>query len=158
MTDYYQVNNLRFYFLKIPYQLIKELHKIPFQKIMQPQKKSDINNIDDAIGFQFMKQPEVKSIIHIDEEKININITMFRSQSENGKKYENFETLSAVFVDKNYNDKDFILTNSFFSDELKRIDNKLEIIIPINDTGKKIMIIYIDIFGNEFSEVYPIKE
>ena len=158
LTDYYQINNIRFYFLKIPYQLIKELHKIPFQKILQPQKKSDINNLDEAVGFQFMKQPEVKSIINIDNNHLNINVVEFKSQSENGKIYENFETLSAVFIDKNYNDKDFILTNSFFSNELKRIDNKLNINIPIDETGEKIMIIYIDIFGNEFSEIYTIKE
>ena len=31
-----------------------------------------------------------------------------------------FDFLSAVFVDRNYNGKEFIMTDVFFSDELKK--------------------------------------
>lgn len=158
LTDYYEINSLRFYFLKIPYQLIKELHKIPFQKIRQPQTKKDINNLDESIGFQFMKQPEVKSEIKVVANKLEIEISEFRSQSETGIKVNNFDTLSAIFIDNNYNGLDFILTNSFFVDELIKSDDGLKISLPISKTSKKIMIIYIDIYGNEFKELYSIKE
>ena len=158
LTDYYEIKGIRFYFLKIPYQLIKELHKAPFQKIRQPQTKKEINNLDEAIGFQFMKQPEVKSEIKIVNDNLEIIISEFRSQLENSKTFENFETLSAVFIDSNYDESDFILTNSFFSDELKKENGNLKISIPTKNIGKKIMIIFIDIYGNEFKEIQTIKE
>lgn len=158
LTDYHEINGLRFYFLKIPYQLIKELHKAPFQKMRQPQTKKEINNLDDAIGFQFMKQPEVKSKVKIVNDNLEINIIEFKSQLENGKSFENFETLSAVFIDSNYDGSDFILTNSFFADELKKSNDNLKISIPLKNIGKEVMIIFIDIYGNEFKEVHTIKE
>lgn len=158
LTDYYEIKGLRFYFLKIPYQLIKELHKTPFQRIMQPQTKKNINNLDEAIGFQFMKQPEVKAHIRINNNNLTINIKEFKSQSEGGKSYNNFETLSAVFIDSDYDGKDFILKQSYFSDELLKCKDELQIVISKDKVGKKIMIIYIDIYGNEFKEIHTVEE
>lgn len=158
LTDYYEIKGLRFYFLKIPYQLIKELHKTPFQRIMQPQTKKNINNLDEAIGFQFMKQPEVKAHIRINNNNLTINIKEFKSQSEGGKSYNNFETLSAVFIDSDYDGKDFILKQSYFSDELLKCKDELQIVISKDKVGKKIMIIYIDIYGNEFKEIHTLEE
>ena len=33
INDYHKIENVDYYFLKIPYQVIKELHTVPFQKI-----------------------------------------------------------------------------------------------------------------------------
>lgn len=131
---------------------------MPFQKIRQPQTKKDINNLDESIGFQFMRQPEVKSEIKVIDNKLEIKINEFRSQSESGIEINNFDTLSAIFIDNKYNGSDFILTNSFFADELVRSDDCLQLPSPINIMSKKTMIIYIDIYGNEFKELYEIKE
>jgi site-specific DNA-methyltransferase (adenine-specific)/adenine-specific DNA-methyltransferase len=53
ITDYQEIENTKYYFLKIPYQMIKELHQKPFQKFRQPQSKEGINALDESIGFSF---------------------------------------------------------------------------------------------------------
>lgn len=179
LTDYYEINGLRFYFLKIPYQIIRELHKIPFQKIRQPQSKKNVNDLDEVIGFHFIKAPEVKSKIIKNKESVSLIIKEFKSRyykDEQGKILDNFETLSSIFVDKNFDGKQFIMTDYYFADdllpkkiknnndldsdirkELKEIKNKeLKIIFNKKDLGKNIMIIYTDIYGNDFTEILKV--
>ncbi len=183
ITDYYEIDGLRYYFLKIPYQVVKELHKIPFHKLRQPQSKNNVNNLDDAIGFHFIKQPEVKTVFKKTKDEIIITIKEFKSQyykDEEGKVLENFETFSSVFIDKNFNDKQFIMTNSYFADELLSKKKKsteeseeddeeireglrglekdgMTITLKRDDVGEKIMLVYTDIYGNDFTEVFSSK-
>jgi len=182
LTDYHEIDGLRYYFLKIPYQVIRELHKIPFQKLKQPQSKKNVNDLDETIGFHFIKAPEVKSEIKKSGDDIKITIKEFRSQyykDEEGSILDNFESLSAVFIDKNFDGNQFIMTDSFFADDLlpkkktkkneddennaddedirkdlKEIKNKgLVISLKKKEVGKKIMIIYTDIYWNDFTEI-----
>lgn len=55
ISDYHEIDNVRYYFLKVPYQIIKELHKVQFKKFRQPQSKRNVNDLDDAIGFHFIR-------------------------------------------------------------------------------------------------------
>jgi len=45
ITDYHQIGKTRYYFLKVPYQVIKELHKVQFKKFRQPQSKRNVNDL-----------------------------------------------------------------------------------------------------------------
>lgn len=186
LTDYYEIDGLRYYFLKIPYQVIKELHKIPFQKLRQPQSKKNVNDLEEVIGFHFIRQPEVKTELRysktndlLREDTFEIVIKEFRSQyykDEEGKILENFETISAVFIDKDYNGKYFEMDEVYFADELlpkkskkkesdedireelKEIKDKgLVISLKKSEVGKQIMIVYTDIYGNDFTEIFDIK-
>lgn len=190
IEDYYQIGEVRYYFLKIPYQVIQELHKIPFKKLRQPQSKKNVNDLDEVIGFHFIRQPEVKSELKVDSNKIRLIIKEFRSpyyKDEEGKILENFETLSAVFVNKNYNGEYFQMDEVYFADELlykkptieereniqeeknvqeeenireqlKNIKNN-GLVIEFNkeDIGDKMMVIYSDIYGNDFTEIFVIQ-
>ena len=180
LTDYHEVDGLRYYFLKIPYQVIRDLHKIPFQKLRQPQSIKNVNDLDETIGFHFIKQPEVKAKIKTTQNEIIISIKEFKSQyyrDEAGKVLENFETLSAVFVDSCFNGEQFIMTHSFFADELlpkkktkngdtteirnelvQLKNNSLHIAIKKTEADKKIMVVYTDIYGNDFTEIFNIIE
>jgi len=40
ISDYYEIGKVKYYFLKVPYQIIKELHKVDFKKFRQPQRKA----------------------------------------------------------------------------------------------------------------------
>ena len=60
------------------------------------------------------------------------------------------KALSMVFVDRDYNGEFFNMTDYFFADEIKKQDYKIR--IPAK-TGDKIMIIYLDVLGNERIEV-----
>lgn len=178
ISDYHQIGNVRYYFLKVPYQIIKELHKVQFKKFRQPQSKSQINDLDEAIGFHFIRQPEVKSEIEKLKDKVILKINKFESaysQDETGEKLKNFESLAMLLVDLNYDGEKFMMTNYFFAHDLlnrkpsdeeeseeeikKELKKQKEIIkeFPKKDCGKEIMAIYVDIYGNEFKEVFKVK-
>jgi site-specific DNA-methyltransferase (adenine-specific)/adenine-specific DNA-methyltransferase len=176
LTDYHEIDGLRYYFLKIPYQVIKELHKIPFQKLRQPQSKKNVNDLDEVIGFHFIRQPEVKSKIKAKKDSVEIEISEFKSQyykDEEGIVLENFETLAMVLIDSNYNEKEFVMDQVLFADDLmpkksqkqedeedirEELREQKNIIIPLDkeEIGNKIMIVYVDIYGNEFKEILNI--
>lgn len=171
ITDYYEIGNVRYYFLKVPYQIIKELHKVQFKKLRQPQSKNNINNLDDAVGFHFIKQPEVQSKITINDDKVSLRIKQFKSQyteEETGEKLDNFESLAMILVDLKYNGEVFLMTKCIFADDLisnkedeikSELKKKKEIKITFDkkECGKDIMVIYIDIYGNEFKEILKVK-
>lgn len=182
LTDYYEIDGIRYYFLKVPYQIIKELHKIPFHKLRQPQSKKNLNSIDEVVGFHFIRQPEVKTEFKVSKKSVEIKIKEFKSQygkDDKGVILENFESLSAVYIDKDYNGKHFELDDVYFAEDLlpgnsgkkgkdKNDDeireelkskNKtaLSITLDIKDLGDKLMVIYTDIYGNDFTEIFNIK-
>ena len=159
IQDYFEIDDTKYYFLKIPYQMIKELHKKDFQKIRQPKSLNNVNMLEETIGFSFNKKPEINSELVISNKDIVIKLNSFKCAESNlektndEKKLNDFDLLSAVFVDKNYNSSEFIMTDFFFYDDIKNDDNTFSIIIPAKNVGKKIMVVYTDIYGNDFSEV-----
>ena len=174
ITDYYEIGDVRYYFLKVPYQIIKELHKVQFKKLRQPQSKNNINDLDDAIGFHFIKQPEVLSKLEVKKDKVNLQIKKFESQyteEETGEKLGNFESLAMLLIDLKYNGEMFLMTKYIFADDLtkkneeseedvkKELKKQKEIKVEFNrkECGKNIMIIYVDIYGNEFKEILEVK-
>ena len=158
LTDYYEIGNIRYYFLKIPYQMIRELHKTPFQKLRQPQSKKNVNDLDEAVGFHFIRSPEVRSKLKKNKNEVKILIESFESnelQSEklpDEKSMKGFETLSAVFVDKNYNGKTFEMDEAFFANELP----KKEISFKRSELGSQLMVVWTDIYGNDFTEIFKV--
>lgn len=179
ISDYYELDKVRYYFLKVPYQIIKELHKVQFKKFRQPQSKRNVNNLEDTIGFHFMRKPEVKSELKIKAGDVQITINKFLSdfsEEETNREMDNFESLAMVLIDKDFNGETFNLALYYFAQDLlpkkkteadeKEIEDVREELkhanqivlppIPRNVCGKKIMIIYIDIYGNEFKEEFGI--
>jgi len=170
--SYHEINNVRYYFLKVPYQIIKELHKKDFKKFRQPQSKGNVNDLEDAVGFHFMRQPQVKSAIKVNKDKVEIHIKEFYSdftEEESGNDMENFESLAMVLIDKNFNDTAFELDDYYFAEDLlpkkkksteyednlkEELKKQKEIVINLskNECGKKFMLVYVDIYGNEFKE------
>lgn len=162
ITDYEELNGIRYYFLKIPYQIIKELHQKDFKKFRQPRSKNDVNALDESIGFSFNRTPSVKSSIAKRKNKIILKISKFSSEelrtskTSEEKEMSGFDLLSAVFIDANYNGKEFIMTNVFFSDELKSSGTALSIELDKALVGEKMMVVYTDIFGNDLTESFTL--
>ncbi|PIP20151.1 MAG: hypothetical protein COX40_06355 [Candidatus Omnitrophica bacterium CG23_combo_of_CG06-09_8_20_14_all_40_11] len=189
ISDYHPIDNIRYYFLKVPYQIIKELHKVQFKKLRQPQSKNNINDLEDAVGFHFIRQPEVKSEIEKRKDKIIFKITKFYSQyteEESHEELENFESLAMVLADLNYDGETFLMTDYFFADHLiggkkkkkenedlkeepeEVIDNtkiraalkgqkEIKLEFSKEACGKEVMVVYVDIYGNEFREILKVK-
>lgn len=174
ISDYHEIDLIRYYFLKVPYHIINELHKVDFKKFRQPQSKNKINDLEDAVGFHFMRQPEVAAHIEGNELCIKKFRSLF-SEEETGKEMENFESLSMILIDENFNGKDFVMSKFVFAEDLIKIKKKKQedaqndgnlfaeqlreelkhqqdIRVKINPTTDKIFVVYVDIYGNEFKE------
>ncbi|MDP3104537.1 MAG: site-specific DNA-methyltransferase [Candidatus Methanoperedens sp.] len=179
ISDYYEIEKVRYYFLKVPYHIIRELHKVEFKKFRQPQSKSNVNDLEDAIGFHFMRQPEVKSELKEIDGDYHITIKKFLSdfsEEEIQRDMENFESLSMVLIDKDFSGNEFDMDAYYFAEDLlpkkkkkqdeeenENIKEELKHInqislppFPKNDCGERMMVIYIDIYGNEFKEEFKL--
>lgn len=162
VTDYEQIGATRYYFLKIPYQVIKELNKKDLKEFNPKNSKTGINSLDESIGFSFNRVPVVKSYITSDKKKIKIVIKSFSSSEPiSGKNIKDktksgFDLLSSVFVDSNYNGKEFIVTNAFFSNDLVKSQDALIVELDKNSVEKNIMAVYTDIFGNDLTECFSV--
>jgi site-specific DNA-methyltransferase (adenine-specific)/adenine-specific DNA-methyltransferase len=154
ISDFHELDDVRYYFLKIPYQIIKELHPKDFAKIRQPKSKKKVNDLDNAIGFHFSLQPEVVASFENNKIVINKFISNFREEETN-KELDNFESLSMVIIDNDFNDKDFKMSDCIFSEDIKSVQSTLQ--IPLQNTGDNICVIFIDIYGNEFKQVIKTK-
>ncbi len=64
--------------------------------------------------------------------------------------------MSAVFIDAQYDGNAFKMTDVFFSEELKEEKGKITIELEPNMVGKKVMAVFTDIFGNDFSEEFEV--
>jgi len=175
ISDYSQIDNIRYYFLKVPCQVIKELHKIQFKKLRQPQRISRVNDLDDAIGFHFVRQPEVESELEVSGDKVILKVNKFDSAyaADDDEKLENFESLAMILIDRNYNGETFLMTDFYFAEDLlpkkkkKKVDEEIkkelkaqkEIVkeFPKKNCGANVMVIYVDIYGNEFKEVFKVE-
>ena len=164
IADYEEIDDTRYYFLKVPYEMIEELHKTPFTKLRQPRSKNDVNDIEEMKGFQFIYTPEVECSLESGIKDTILKVSKFTSDPLNGCKIDNFSTLSSVFVNYDYNGEEFLMDDVRFWSEIesKRKDDKdtqviykenvpigIEWSIPTKLLGEKTVFIFTDIYGND---------
>ena len=164
IADYEELDDTRYYFLKVPYEMIKELHKTPFTKSRQPRSKDAVNDIEEMKGFQFIYTPDVECEFKNEKENTILNITQFVSDPLNGCEMDNFSTLSSIFVNYDYNGKEFLMDDVRFwseieSDKKENKDTKInydnekpisiEWKIPTKLLGDNTVFIFTDIYGND---------
>ncbi|MGD0816689.1 MAG: hypothetical protein ABSA83_24120 [Verrucomicrobiota bacterium] len=158
-------------FLKVPLSVLLRLiaNKQP-AALKQPTKEEDVNEVIDAVGFDFISQPQVewkarketgKEGLFTESEYV-LQISKFRAQTlaTDPEDFRNFETFSMAMVDLNYNGDVFRLSRVFWGEEAINAAGgledaeQLELRIPEPDfSGKKMMVILCDRYGNEKSLV-----
>jgi len=129
----------------------------------------DVNDTVDAVGFDFIQVPTVECKYYMDKPKspnlLNqktreyvITIEKFQSKiiSRKPLEFANLETLSMVMLDYDFDGKVFDLDEVFYAENLKK--NDYEVRFAKDKVKRQIMVIYIDIFGNEKREVKTIKD
>lgn len=164
LQDYIELKGKRYYVLRIPYSIIDELHKKKFVRPWQPRSEDDMNQTIDAVGFDFIQPPNVEAEYEklsskgklIDE--LEIEIKQFESvqRTKNPIEFEDKESLSMVLIDRFYNGSYFNMTDYFFADVIK--NSKWKVTFPYDEKSKKIMIIYLDVLGNERVEVKDVSD
>jgi site-specific DNA-methyltransferase (adenine-specific)/adenine-specific DNA-methyltransferase len=169
LEDYIEKGRTKYYILRIPYSIIEEIHNRGFTKIKQPVSEMDVNNTVDAVGFDFIQVPTVECKYFLDKPKkadlfnqntkeCIINIEKFESKviSRKPLEFANRETLSMVMLDYDFVGEVFDLDEVFYAEELKR--NGYEVRFAEDKVKDQIMVIYIDIFGNEKREIKTLKD
>lgn len=161
--DYLSLDGVRYYALRIPYSIIHELHQREFAALKQPADEMAVNDTVDAVGFDFIRSPELDYTVKADKRgrgapvEAVIRIKTFKSEAvvrDAGKK-TNRETLSMVMLDYDF-DKDsdvFDLDAVFYAEAIQKAG--WEVRFPLASVGRQIMAVFVDIYGNEAREVIP---
>jgi len=154
--------------LRVPQSVITELIKRGGDTIKQPTSEQDINDTIDAVGFDFIQVPHVeteckitnpkeKTLLNQKVKECIIKIKTFKSRTltKSPEEFENYETLSMVMVDYNYDVNVFDLDEVFYADKLKP---DFEVRFDSGKLDKQMMVIYLDIYGNEKKEILSVKD
>jgi len=174
MEDEIDLDNATYVLLKVPLSVLKALiEKGDPGSVKQPVSEADVNEVIDAVGFDFISQPEVKAayrrlkpedktLFNAGKKDFVIETTGFRSNTliYDPEDFDNFETFSMVLVDTDYNDDYFNLGKVFWAGDVVN-EERSEAVIRISEdefTGKKMMIIFIDRYGNELKVVKQKKD
>lgn len=164
LEDYIEKDGTRYYILRIPYSIINELHSREFEAIRQPVDESQVNETVEAVGFDFIRLPQVECEYTTEpsEDRLGsdavIHIKTFKSQAmvKGAIQKGNRETLSMVMVDYDYDGDVFSLDAVFYAADIASQDWRVR--LPLESLGKQVMIIYMDIYGNEYREVKTLKD
>lgn len=165
MEDEIKIADTNYIFLKVPLSVLKALiEKGEPGSLRQPRSEADINEVIDAIGFDFISQPIVKVKYYRDaplnptledQDKLDFVIEMTEFKSDtlvyDPEDFENFETLSMVMIDNDYNGDYFNLSQVYWSDKIITEDKTRAVIRIPQDSfeGERMMVIYMDKYGNE---------
>lgn len=147
--DYIELDSVRYYALRIPYSYINELHRREFSALLQPNDEMAVNETVEAVGFDFIQPPLVELEVKTNGAKAYIKVKGFESRARiKGKeKVGKHDALSMVMVDYDYNGKVFDLDKVFYANTIK--DNAWKIEIACSDVDGDIMLVFLDIYGNE---------
>jgi hypothetical protein len=155
--DYLDVGGTRFYFLRIPYSLIAELHKRRFTELRQPTSKVSSNTVMESIGFDFIQQPRVECTYERDGDRLSVSILEFESEAYAASpSEENIADLAMVLVDHDYDGEIFDVDAVYYAGDLAESNWQLE--IAAADVGARLMIVYIDVYGNELRETKSVAD
>lgn len=163
LEDYIDKGSVRYYILRIPYSIINELHNKDFEAIKQPIDETQVNDTVDAVGFDFIRQPKVECNYSVEKpkgqtvESATIKINTFRSEAmlKGASLRENRESLSMIMVDFSYDGDIFNLDKVYYASDIEK--NGWKVNLPFDAFEEQIMIIYLDIYGNEYREVKTLK-
>lgn len=168
LEDYIEKDGIKYYVLRIPYSVIDELHKKNFKLLEQPISGdiSEVNKVMEQIGFDFIYPPDVECKCYIDnpENKLFkeavIKIKKFRSNIISKKPIPEeelgIEALSMIMIDYDFNGDYFNMDDKWFASDLEK--NNYEIRFPVERIKNQIMVIYIDVYGNEKKEILTVKK
>jgi site-specific DNA-methyltransferase (adenine-specific)/adenine-specific DNA-methyltransferase len=164
LEDYIEKGETKYFILRIPYSIIEEIHNQGFSKIKQPISEMDVNDTVDAVGFDFIQAPAVDckyfldkpknaDLLNLDKKECVIKVEKFESKVISRKliQFVNLETLSMIMLDYDFDGEVFDLDEVFYAENLKK--NDYEVRFAEDKVKGQIMVIYIDIFGNEKREV-----
>lgn len=159
--DYIEIGGIRYYALRIPYSIVQELHKKEFLALAQPANPAEVNATVDAIGFDFIRTPEVAYQTGLRAEGRKqmavVRIEKFQSEAavQNPARAGPLATLSMVLVDPSYDASKDIVDVQYvvFAEQIRANANTITFLAPKD--GDEAMVVFVDVYGNEARELIP---
>jgi site-specific DNA-methyltransferase (adenine-specific)/adenine-specific DNA-methyltransferase len=136
------------------------LHQREFTALKQPADEMAVNDTVEAVGFDFIRTPELEYDCGVAKRKGEllseafIRIKTFQSEAvvrDPVRKKGNRETLSMVMLDFDYDGAVFDQDAVFFADAIESAD--WEVRFPVELVGRQVMAVFVDMYGNEAREV-----
>jgi site-specific DNA-methyltransferase (adenine-specific)/adenine-specific DNA-methyltransferase len=138
MMDEITHGDTTYVFLKVPISVLYRLiEKGEIGAFKQPVSENDVNEVIDAVGFDFISQPIVKieclrmeppkiDLLNKDQKDYVIRIKEFKSDTllSSPEDFHSFETLSMVLVDYNFDGNVFKLEQVFWAEDLVNAELK----------------------------------
>jgi site-specific DNA-methyltransferase (adenine-specific)/adenine-specific DNA-methyltransferase len=150
--DYIEAGETRFFFLRIPYSIIAELHKRAFSELRQPDSAEAVNEFIESVGFDFIQPPRVECRYTRTGDAFVVKVEEFESEAYAATdSEENISDLAMVMVDADYDEEIFDLDAVFYAEGLQENDWSFE--LRASSAGEQLMLIYLDVYGNEHREV-----
>lgn len=144
-----------YFLLRVPYSIIEVLHDRDFKQISQPAALAEVNDALESFGFDFIELPEAKLTSSASDRGTEVSIQSFHrggldpelaaERDDAGR-----DDLAMILIDTDYDGIEFRLQEHLFGDDLKGLDWRFEIQHP---PSASIMIVLIDVFGNELRRV-----
>jgi len=162
LEDYIEKDGIRYYVLRIPYSVIDELHKKNFKLLEQPLSADfvEVNKAMEQVGFDFIYPPDVECEYYVEKQEAVIKIRKFRSNIVSKRPIPEEElglkALSMVMIDHDYNGEYFDMDEKWFASELASCG--YEVRLDPSKAGEKMMIVYMDVYGNERKEAKNLKD
>ncbi|PZS03292.1 MAG: hypothetical protein DLM69_03170 [Candidatus Chloroheliales bacterium] len=157
-----------FVMLKVPNSVIERIKLGVFQPLKQSRDVSAVNDPTSATGFDFIRPPRVRARYGkragntlYSQQEYTVQITRFESAAEEGSGKANgsngaagdFPTFALLLVDPDYRGGPFRLGHSFDAVQMKK--QGYTATFSAAGVGDELMLIYIDIYGNELIEKLP---
>lgn len=159
--DYIEIDDVRYYALRIPYSIIHELHERDFSALAQPVDAEAVNDTVESVGFDFIRRPQLKFDTGVDgkqrtEEIAFIRLTRFHSDAAFNQfgSDEPRDALSMVLLDFDYVGDAFAIDEVRYGEQIAR--DGWMIRFPLAHAGKTIAAVFVDVYGNEAMETIPV--
>ncbi len=191
LMDEIRFGDTKYVFLKVPISILARLiENKSLGAFPQPCAETDVNEVIDAVGFDFISPPLVETqclrlapvkpdLLTQSRRDFVIRIKAFKSDTlaSSPEDFENFETLSMVLIDFNFNGKVFDLDSVYWAEDLANAELKrkgitatakyadrvkdcdyLDVRIPEETATDNMMVIFVDKYGNEKKQILKRKD
>ena len=165
MEDEIVLGPTTYVILKVPLSVLMALiERGEVGSLKQPTGEAGVNEVIDAVGYDFVSQPVVKArytreppenVDLFTQERLDyvIRISDFRSNTlaSDPEDFAPFETFSMALVDTDYDGKTFNLCRVFWADDTVNADNTQAVFRLKEDevVGRDLMVVFMDKYGNE---------
>jgi site-specific DNA-methyltransferase (adenine-specific)/adenine-specific DNA-methyltransferase len=145
-----------YFLLRVPYSVIEALHDRSFQLLGQPSALDQVNDALESYGFDFIQLPEAALGVKERRDGLTITLKHFHRGGLDPDDIPDLKDkgrgdLAMILVDPAFDGSTFRLGEHLFGEDLA--SNKWKFSISRAAEGSVVMLVLIDVHGNELRQV-----